>query len=58
MRPMLDIASVGHKPKGQNETSNAQRPTLNEELSWRATEGAGKRRGNVGCYDLLGRFFW
>ena len=28
-------------------------------LSWRATECAGERRGNVRRgYDLLGRFFW
>ena len=38
-------------------TLNSQLKTLNCSLRWRAAEGAGKRRGDVGSDDLLGRFF-
>jgi hypothetical protein len=38
--------------------SPARERVRSPELRRGAAECAGQRRGDLGCYDLLGRFFW
>src|SRR6185503_1192625 len=55
MANTLDAFRQWGQPARECSTSNAQRRIL--ELGRSAAEGAGKRWGDVGSHDLLGRFF-